>query len=448
VTVPAAAGSRRALIVANAVYDDEGLARLVSPATDAADLARALADPRTGGYAVDALIDASATEVGAAVEDFLADRDRADLLLLYFSCHGLKDEQGRLYFAARNTRRNRLRSTAVPAGFVNELLLACRSRRKVLLLDCCYSGAFAKGMQVKADPQVHTVDQFDARGLVVLTASDATQYAFEGEQVRGSAARSAFTAALITGLDTGDADVDGDGMVSVDDAHEYLRRRLSAQPHQQNPRKWEFDVQGRIVLARAPRAAAAVPPAGLPPAILPPIQPAATAGPAASILGQPVWWAALGLVQASTALAAFLLSWWPWSWAYSAIPTEYLPSEQGSIVGVAAAGAAWGSAYAVVDAIEHARRPGPVRWYHPQRRWLHILGRVADPTGPRRFRTAALAAVPLNVFVTLVLASAIGALGYALDGSSTRDRVFPLAFTLLTAVPLGSYLRRSANSRH
>jgi hypothetical protein len=69
--------------------------------------------------------------------------------------------------------------------------------------------------------------------------------------VRGAAARSAFTGALIAGLDTGDADIDGDGLVSVDDAHEYVRHRLAGHPHRQSPRKWEFDVPGRIVLARS-----------------------------------------------------------------------------------------------------------------------------------------------------------------------------------------------------
>jgi uncharacterized caspase-like protein len=362
-TTRPAAGARRALIVANSVYEDAGLAGLVSPATDASDLARALAAPDTCGFAVDTVVDASSAEVGHAIEDFLADRDRADLLLLYFSCHGLKDEQGRLYFAARNTRRNRLRSTAIPAGFVNELLLACQSRRKVLILDCCYSGAFAKGMQVKADPQMHTVEQFDARGLVVLTASDAAQYAFEGDAVQGSAARSTFTAALITGLDTGDADIDDDGMVSVDDAHEYVRRQLVGL-HHQSPRKWEFDVQGRIVLARSPRATSAVRPTSAPPALLPPIQSHTAGGLEASAIRQPVWWAALGLVLATTALVTLLASWWPVDWAYSALQTEYLASARASFVHAAAAAAAWGFAYAVADAVELARRAPASRHCH------------------------------------------------------------------------------------
>ena len=172
---------RRALVVANARYDDPALERLASPAQDAAALTRALEDPVRCGFEVTEIVDSESGEVTEAVEGFLVDAERTDLIVLYFSCHGLKDDGGRLYFAARNTRRNRLRSTAVPAATVNELLLASRSRRKVLLLDCCYGGAFAKGMQVKGDPAVHTAEHFGGRGLVVLTASDSTQYAFDGD---------------------------------------------------------------------------------------------------------------------------------------------------------------------------------------------------------------------------------------------------------------------------
>ena len=67
-----------------------------------------LADPARCGFDVASVVDGGSSEVAEAVEEFLVDAERSDLVLLYFSCHGLKDESGRLYFAARNTRRNRL----------------------------------------------------------------------------------------------------------------------------------------------------------------------------------------------------------------------------------------------------------------------------------------------------------------------------------------------------
>ncbi len=442
------AGSRLALIVANGVYDDEGLAALVSPATDAVDLARSLAAPGTCGFTVDTVLDASSSEVTGAVEDFLADRDRADLLLLYFSCHGLKDEQGRLYFAARNTRRNRLRSTAIPAGLVNDLLLACRSRRKVLILDCCYSGAFAKGMQVKADPQMHTVDHFDARGLVVLTASDSAQYAFEGDTVRGSAAPSAFTAALVGGLDTGDADVDHDGLISVDDAHEYIRGRLAEQPHPQNPRKWEFDVQGRIVIARTARPEPTAAPTAAPPAVLPPRQsPTTPQQPVPPPLRQPAWWAALALLLISTLTTSGLLSWWPIDLAYQTIASQYLPPPWGLVAATASAVAAWAFAYAVADAVARTRQPTSTRWPELQLRWLRILAELAVPSSPRHFFRAVSTAVPLNVLIALTVATTVSAFYYNPSGADARNRVFILVFVTLTVLPLGWYLRRTTSTR-
>ena len=109
---------------------------------------------------------------------------RGSLVLLYFSGHGLLDERARLYFATTDTRVDRPRSTAVAADFVNDLMSECRSRRQVLVLDCCNSGAFARG--VKAGTTVGTGERFEGRGRVVITASDALQYAFEDGHVEGA----------------------------------------------------------------------------------------------------------------------------------------------------------------------------------------------------------------------------------------------------------------------
>jgi uncharacterized caspase-like protein len=118
--------------------------------------------------------------------------------LLYFSGHGLKDNWSRLYLAMTNTERRLLNATAVPASFVRDALDQSRSRRNVLLLDCCYGGAFAKGMTGKGDLAVHVQDRFAASGSVVLTASDALQYSFEDDDLTGNGTSSVFTRALVS----------------------------------------------------------------------------------------------------------------------------------------------------------------------------------------------------------------------------------------------------------
>ena len=111
-------GERLALVVATSTYTDPGLRRLRAPARDAADLAQVLADPDIGGFTVITVIDQSAQQVRLAVEDFLDGRGTGDLLLVYLSCHGLLDARRRLYFAAADTRKDRLGATGVESAWV------------------------------------------------------------------------------------------------------------------------------------------------------------------------------------------------------------------------------------------------------------------------------------------------------------------------------------------
>lgn len=96
------------------------------------------------------MINQPAHLVAEEIEGLFRDRLRDDLLLLYVSCHGVKDDTGRLYFATTNTKVHRLAATGVPSAFVSERMDHSRSRKIVLLLDCCYSRAFARGLHPRA----------------------------------------------------------------------------------------------------------------------------------------------------------------------------------------------------------------------------------------------------------------------------------------------------------
>jgi formylglycine-generating enzyme required for sulfatase activity len=243
---------RFALIVASYQYEDSDLRQLVAPPQDAEDLAWVLGDPAIGNFQVQTLLNQPSYEVGPVIETFFADRKRDDLLLLYFSGHGIKDTEGRLYFTTTNTHPKRLRTTAIPATLINDVMRYSRSRRQVLLLDCCYAGAFAKGMVARADRAIGTKERFEGRGRVVLTASDAMQYAFEGDAVEGEGVRSVFTSTLVRGLETGEADLDEDGLISLDELYEYAHDRITDRVPQQRPERWDFGVQGRIIVAKNP----------------------------------------------------------------------------------------------------------------------------------------------------------------------------------------------------
>ena len=253
-------GRRRALIIANDEYEQEALRDLLAPAADAEALGRVLGDAQIGDFAVQVVRNEPSHLIQAQIEELFSESRSDDVLLLHFSGHGLKSESGELFFAAPNTRPNRLGSTAVSADFVQRCMRASRSRSVVLLLDCCYGGAFGQGSTVRAAGDVNVLDSFPqgrlggGRGRAVITASNAMQYAFEGDRLADDQHRrpSVFTSALVQGLSTGDADRDEDGWVSLDELYDYVFNKVQEQNPHQTPSR-HFELEGELFLARSRR---------------------------------------------------------------------------------------------------------------------------------------------------------------------------------------------------
>jgi hypothetical protein len=176
------------------------------------------------------------------------------MLLFYFSGHGVLDENGRLYLAVKDTDTGTLRGTAIPARYITEEMDNSRSKRQVLILDCCHSGAFERGTKGAVGASVGTANAFEGSGFgrVVLTASDATQYAWEGDQVIGDAENSLFTHFVIKGIQTGVADTNGDGIITVDELYDYVFDEIFKMTPKQTPGKWSFKEQGDLIISRSP----------------------------------------------------------------------------------------------------------------------------------------------------------------------------------------------------
>ena len=138
----ATADGRHALVVATARYGDSKLQQLRAPAADAEELADVLRDPEKGDFDVEVLPDETHAQLTRAIARFFRDRRPQDLLLLHFSCHGVKDEDGELYLAATDTDLDLLSATGISSSWLNERISRTRSRRTVVLLDCCFSGSF------------------------------------------------------------------------------------------------------------------------------------------------------------------------------------------------------------------------------------------------------------------------------------------------------------------
>ena len=138
--------TKYALIIANTEYTDPNLAQLSAPGKDAEKFAQILEDKEIGAFDhVKVLLNHPDSSAREAIDEFFDKKKSDDLLLLYFSGHGVRDEMGALYLAVKNTSRARLRSTAIRSDFIREAMDQSRSKRVVLILDCCNSGAFAHG---------------------------------------------------------------------------------------------------------------------------------------------------------------------------------------------------------------------------------------------------------------------------------------------------------------
>jgi branched-chain amino acid transport system substrate-binding protein len=243
--------TRVALLVGCCHYDPESYQPLPAPARDVDALEHVLADQEIGDFTVRPLRDRPSGEVSEQIEElFVTERKPDDLLLLYFSCHGDLDANGQLYFIAANTKKNRLNSTGISARWVKEQMDRSRSQRIVLLLDCCYSGAFESSL-TRGDTDINEIleQQLGGHGHVVITASRKFERAHD----------SVFTDAVVRGLQTGAADLDGDGQVSVCELYQYVHDQVSKNNPKQTPTLSVDGMRGQLILAKNPESPSPLP---------------------------------------------------------------------------------------------------------------------------------------------------------------------------------------------
>ncbi|WP_433869848.1 caspase, EACC1-associated type [Saccharopolyspora sp. CA-218241] len=236
---------RLALLIATSMYADPGLRALRAPADEAEELRQVLL--AQGDFdQVEVLRNESRSQLERAVDDVFRNAGPGDLVLLYLSCHGLKDDRGNLVFAACNTELDRPDSTALTASFVRERVHASQASTKVLLLDCCYSGAFSLSGAKSSALVDHA--QLTGRGTFLLTATSALEYAYEDDRLTDNAAiaSSLFTDALLEGIRTGAADADGDGLITGEELYLYVAAKLAGR---QSPQRTN-DGYGTFYVAR------------------------------------------------------------------------------------------------------------------------------------------------------------------------------------------------------
>jgi len=175
--------------------------------------------------------------VGGEVEE--ATRAATDLLLIYYSGHGLVASDGLLHLAHTRTSQALAHWSGIPFKHLHHAIQVSRAKKKVLILDCCFSGRAA----VLAGEESNILGQVTANGTFTLTSSPANEpsLSFDGHGY------TAFTGALLRLLDNGSPRA-GE-MLTLRDLHVELLHHAQAN-HLPEPKRLGTDTADLVPLAQ------------------------------------------------------------------------------------------------------------------------------------------------------------------------------------------------------
>ncbi|MFI2031105.1 caspase, EACC1-associated type [Streptomyces buecherae] len=208
------------VLIGVSTYNERELPRLASVARNVEALARELRDPDVWGIPPERM---KVVSDPATVEDVTLPIRKAaelatDTLLIYYAGHGVLHGNSELHLTHRATHRH-YSETAVRYATLRGILLEHRATigRRVVILDCCYSGNAVEGLSS------HEVDDLVAiEGSYVMTATprNALAMAPSGEPY------TAFTGELLNVIRQGVPDRAEQQHLSLDDVYAAIRRSL------------------------------------------------------------------------------------------------------------------------------------------------------------------------------------------------------------------------------
>ena len=181
-----------------------------------------------------------------------------DTVIIYYAGHGAPEPDAsspdgdglEKYLIPYDADAQDLYTTGLPMREVETIFHRLSAERVIFITDSCYSGATAGRTFSSAGHRANLSDGFlnrlsKGKGRVVLTASRAGEVSEE----RDDLGHGVFTYYLLEGL-KGKADVDGDRIVTVDEAYSYLSIHVPQVTGQnQHPVK-KGEVEGQLILGQ------------------------------------------------------------------------------------------------------------------------------------------------------------------------------------------------------
>jgi hypothetical protein len=181
---------------------------------------------------------------------------KEDTVIIFLAGHGATESDSsspdgdglEKYILPINADPMDLYSSAIPMSEVARIFQRISSERLVFIGDTCYSGA-SGGRTILAGGTRTTVSNAflerlsQGKGRVILTASDSNELSVEKDELK----HGVFTYYLLEGL-RGKADVDGDGVITVDEVYRYVSAKVPEATGQGQHPVRKGETTGQIVL--------------------------------------------------------------------------------------------------------------------------------------------------------------------------------------------------------
>ncbi len=245
-----------AFLFGNSFFNDTRLNELNAPENDINALHDVLKAKDICAFDdVDWAVNSTLGAVQTKLVKFLKNKKRDDLIVVYYTGHGLLDDENNLYLALTESNAEYPDIQSISAAWLKRKLDRCRSERQVLILDCCHSGAFIGGTKSSTDTLAINTDTFDRQGYgrYVLASSSRTQFSIE------SGGESLYTKAIVEGLKKGKAAL-GKEWISIADLEEYLAGKFSTAAAPMRPESSVKEKIGQLVIAANPFFVEPIPP--------------------------------------------------------------------------------------------------------------------------------------------------------------------------------------------
>ncbi len=242
-----------AVLIGNSEFPNEpSLKPLSCPPQDVEGLKAVLTAENRGQFLADnisVLVNAESKQVAREINRVLKAAGKDDLVLLYYSGHGLPNNRNNLFLSAHDTESELLESTAVSFNQIYELINTFYCKKIIIILDCCYSGAAGAVFKGDIPSQLQTIND-KVTGTFLITATSNDQVAIDKT---ADSRFSLFTKHLIDGLETGAADTDGNGWISIDELFRYVSKKVTEDNPNQIPKRFGKNETGEMVVAKSGR---------------------------------------------------------------------------------------------------------------------------------------------------------------------------------------------------